>query len=69
MKHIALGAAIGALCMLPAAAGASTPRTGRVGGVEGWTAAQRESVAVTSEGYAGLSLAVAHTLMPTASSH
>ncbi len=43
--------------LLAPAAGAVSPRTWRTTGVESWTAADRESVGVTSEGAVGLSLA------------
>ena len=57
MKRTMLGLVFAVVLVAPRLATASTPRTWRVGGVEGWTTALRESVGVTSEGLAGLALA------------
>ena len=57
MKRTTLCLALVFALAAPGISEASTPRTWRVGGVEGWTSAQRESVGVTSEGLAGLALA------------
>ncbi len=53
MKRTTLCLALASTLAAPGLSVASTPRTWRVGGVEGWTAAERESVGVTSEGLAG----------------